>query len=67
MLRWQYGPTRIVTGRDAVMIQYPTDPQFIAAMTDANLLAAYKRATGPQNDEEATRLSAEIEQRGLDI
>ena len=49
------------------MIQYPTDPEFIAAMTDAELLAAYEHATGPQNDEEATRLAVEIERRGLDI
>lgn len=49
------------------MIQYPTDPEFIAAMTDDELRTAYERTTGQHSDEQANRLLAEIERRGLDI
>ena len=52
---------------DAGMIQYPTDPEFIAALSDADLLAAYQRTNGEPGDAEADALLSEIERRGLDI
>lgn len=47
------------------MIEYPTDPAFIAAMSDKDLLAAYQRTDGERA--EAVVLLAEIERRNLDI
>ena len=49
------------------MIQYPTDPEFVRQMSDADLLAAYQRTTGEEGDAEADALCAEIERRGLDV
>lgn len=49
------------------MIQHPTDPEFIAALSAADLLAAYQRTTGEPDDAEAEALLTEIERRGLDI
>ena len=47
------------------MIEWNTDPEYVAKMTDADLLAAYQRTDG--ESAEAERLLAEIERRNLDI
>lgn len=47
------------------MIEYVTDPEFIAAMSDGDLLAAYQRTDG--QGAEADALVVEIERRALDI
>lgn len=49
------------------MIQHPTDPEFIATLSDADLLAAYQRTTGEPEDAEAEALLSEIQRRELDI
>lgn len=47
------------------MIEYVTDEEFVRAMSDRDLLAAYQRTDG--ESKEADVLCAEIERRGLDI
>lgn len=49
------------------MIQYPTAPDLVAELSDADLLAAYQRTTGEEGDAEADVLLAEIERRELDV
>ena len=48
------------------MTHYPTNPEFLAASSDVDLLDSYERTTGHQNDEEAIRLVAAIGLRGID-
>lgn len=50
---------------DLPMIEHLTDPEFIAAMSDKDLLAAYQRTDG--ESAEAGALLSEIERRNLDI
>ena len=47
------------------MIEWNTAPEFIAAMSDADLLAAFQRTDGEST--EALALLAEIERRNLDL
>lgn len=47
------------------MIEYPTDPESIAAMSDKDLLAAYQCTDG--ESAEAVALLTEIERRNLDL
>ncbi|MDP1026416.1 hypothetical protein Q5H91_04260 [Sphingomonas sp. KR1UV-12] len=49
------------------MIQYPTDPDLIRALSDEQLLEAYERTTGAACDAEADALLEEIRRRELDV
>jgi hypothetical protein len=49
------------------MITYPTDPEFLAAMSDTDLIKAYQESGGEAGDPRADELAAEIARRHLDL
>ena len=58
-------PTPATLGDDAA--EHLVEAYGAESMTDADLIAAYRRTTDETADHEANALAAEIEARGLDL